>query len=531
MDPSDTLAINLRSKELDRLFSNGPLEFVLGIAATVLGVIACVGLVASDIVMLWAGCGFAILALRLALGRLYKKRNPPNAALATWLALYDFSAMAVGLVWGLFAAYLLHAVSLAAATPILLLACAGSLAAVALHAGSVRGTAGWAATALVPPSAVFAIQLDNAGVAAAAGGMLVVAASAFGARQLQRLFWEGALMQREAEQLTGHLDQRRVQVEKLNVALKTTQAKHEQAELTLRRTAADLGLAQGKAKALSDTLERISPLCQVTGLSNRRHFEQQVESEWRRAARENMPVTMIVVDTDEYEEYVEAYGRQSADTLLKRVAQTVKGFGRRPGDAAGRYDESKIALLLPGCDARSGMRIADALRKRVEALKIPHAKATHREVMTVHIGVATIKPSRHLRPEELVKRMDAALYEAQFQGGNRVVAYQPLSKLKLEHWDMVNDGPLTEQSLIQKLLVWGYDTSREILKPGSPPAAELTEREKVVALLTGEARLEVEGHAMTIKAGDCVVIPIGVEVSLHVLGERPVHKFTAVKNK
>ncbi|MBI4694813.1 MAG: diguanylate cyclase [Gammaproteobacteria bacterium] len=531
MDLSETLAINIRGKELDRLFSNSPTEFVLGVSATSLGVVACLGLVPLNTLLVWAACGIALYALRLVLGRLYRKLNPPNAALGTWLGIYDVSAMATGLAWGLFGAYLLHDVSLVAATPVLLLACAAALAAVALHAGSVRATVGCAAAALLPPAAIFAMQLDNAGFAAAAAAVLVVVAAAAGGRQLQRLFWESAVMQRETEHLTGHLDQRRIQVEKLNVALKTTQAKHEQAEVTLRRTAADLGLAQGKAKALADTLERISPLCQVTGLSNRRHFDQQIDNEWRRAGREGTPVTMIVVDMDEYQEYVEAYGRQSADTLLKRVAQTVKGFGRRPGDAAGRYDESKITLLLPGCDARNGARIADALRKRVEALKIPHAKATNREVMTVHIGVATMKPSRHLPPGELLKRMDAALYEAQFQGGNRVVAYQPLSKLKLEHWDMVNDGPLTEQSLIQKLLVWGYDTSKETLKPGTPPVAEMTEHEKVIALLTGEVKIEVEGHAMMVKTGDCVVIPAGVEIALHVVGERAVHKFTAVKNK
>jgi hypothetical protein len=81
--------------------------------------------------------------------------------------------------------------------------------------------------------------------------------------------------------------------------------------------------------------------------------------------------------------------------------------------------------------------MAEALRKRIESTKIAHADAKKRTLSNI----------------ELQKRADAALYETRFRGGNKVVAYQPLSKLKLVHWDQPNDGPLSEQSLTQKLLV------------------------------------------------------------------------------
>ena len=200
----------------------------------------------------------------------------------------------------------------------------------------------------------------------------------------------------------------------------------------MRRTAADLGLVQGKAKALATTLERVSPVCQVTGLANRRHFDEQCESEWRRATREQKPMSLIITEIDEFEAYATNIGNQAADALLKRVAQSIKGFGRHSGDLAGRFEDEKLALMLPGCDARDAARMADALRKRIESIKIAHTGAKNRETVTVHVGVATIKPARSLPNVELQKRADAALYEARFQGGNKVVAYKPLSKLKLE---------------------------------------------------------------------------------------------------
>jgi mannose-6-phosphate isomerase-like protein (cupin superfamily) len=142
-----------------------------------------------------------------------------------------------------------------------------------------------------------------------------------------------------------------------------------------------------------------------------------------------------------------------------------------------------------------------------------------------------LKPTRTMLPVELIKRVEAALYEARFQGGNKVITYQPLSKLKLERWDLPTDGPLNEQSMMQKLLVWGYDTTKELLPPGSVVEPQILREELVLAILTGELKIDIEGHGMTVKPGDCAFIPVGVEVGMEVTGGKPVLKFTAAKHK
>jgi diguanylate cyclase (GGDEF)-like protein len=351
-----------------------------------------------------------------------------------------------------------------------------------------------------------------------------------GAFVVKRLVWDAAISASENEQLTGHLDQRRTQVEKLNVALKTNTDKREQAEITLRRTAADLGLIQGKAKALADTLERVSPICQVTGLSNRRNFDRQFESEWRRAVRDKKPVSLIIVEIDAYEEYFDTYGSQSADGLLRKIGQTVKDLGRRAGDLAGRWEDEKLAIMLPGCDARNARRMGEALRKRIETTNITHTAATGKSIVTIHAGVATIKPSLSLPIDEIKIRADAALYEARFQGGNRVVAHQPLSKLKLNHWDKASDGLLSEQSMTQKLLVWGYDTSKTILRKDDKPKEHFVANDSVIAVLTGELIVEIEGHAMAIKGGDSLVVLQGMNLTLQAKSEVPVVLFNAIRS-
>lgn len=531
MELDETALIDVRGKQLDRVLQHSRSEVIGGVVAVVLAVIATSGKAPAVGTLSWAALTSLVYLGRFILSE-RQKRNPANDVTIK-LRSQVFIATVVGtsLCWGGFTAYLLYHHGIATAVPVLVLACATSVASLGTHAGfGSAGIAGALAT-LLPPIVALALRFSALDVWTAVGLIVLGTTSILSARLLKSQLWEAAAFRERNQNLSSYLDQRRDQVEKLNVELKTTQAKREQSELNLRRTSADLGLVQGKAKALADTLERISPLCQVTGLSNRRHFDQDMEAEWRRAARESKVISLCVLDLDDFDEYIETYGRQSAESLLKRTATILKGFGRRAGDTAGRYEDSRIALLLPGCDARNASRLAEALRKRVESQNIPHANAKNREIVTVHIGIAMIKPTRTMHPSELLKRVDTALYEARFQGGNRIIAYQPLSKLKVERWDTQRDGPLNDQSLMQKLLVWGYDTSKLLMRPGTKVEPELVADEKVLAISSGELKIEVEGHTMLVKPGDCVFIPQGVELAIEVVGERQVLRYAATKNK
>jgi diguanylate cyclase (GGDEF)-like protein len=269
----------------------------------------------------------------------------------------------------------------------------------------------------------------------------------------------------------------------------------------------------------------------VTGLHNRRCFEETLRVEWRRATRDKKPVSLILCSIDEMEAYEEAQGTQATETLLKRVAKVVRGFGRRAGDLSARFSESRYALLLAGCDTRNAFRIAEALRERVEELKLPHEKSRIGEFVTVHLGVATMVPARNADERMLIDRVEAAVYEASFQGGNRTVLYRALDKLRIEHWNMKVDGPLNEQALLQKIMIWGYDTQRGVHPAGTRFPDRNHESEVVLGVLTGQLKVTVEGQSLVLKHGDCLFIPAGITYSTEVVGQDPVISFGAVNQK
>ena len=459
------------------------------------------------------------------------KRPPPLTKVRRWEKLYVSLNLLVGLGWG----GLIAAAVYLDTNPLFVYTTLGLVAVLtfiklATFAGLHLASGVFIAAAIFPVAVTLARSLATNDLIVAFACAFAVAVVFVASRMIGFIANTGVAAKSLNVELQSRLDQRRTQVEKLNVALKTNDDKRQEIAGSLRRASADLGLAEGKARALATTLERVSPLCQVTGLANRRHFNENLDTEWRRAMREGATVSIILVGLDEFESFVETNGAQSADTLLKRVGQSIKGFGRRAGDMAGRYDDTTLALLLPRCDVRNAMRMAEALRRRVEASKIAHAGATNRLIVTAHIAVATTKPGRGLLSDELLGRADTALYEAKFQGGNKVVSYRPLSQLKLEKWDQNSDGQLNEQSLMQKLLVWGYDTTQAILHESDPAREHSAEKDSVLALLNGEMLLELEGHTMALAGGDSVFIPKDVVVNLNVKSKVPATVFTAIRS-
>jgi diguanylate cyclase (GGDEF)-like protein len=185
------------------------------------------------------------------------------------------------------------------------------------------------------------------------------------------------------------------------------------AELS-RRTKAEAALS---ALATTDSL---------TGLANRRKFDQTLDVEWRRAERDASQMSLIMVDVDFFKAFNDAYGHQEGDRVLRAVARQVAVSVNRPADISARYGGEEFVALLPHTDAAGGERVAERIREAVAELQIVHARSAH-AVVTVSLGVATMKPRYADHPSALVKAADAALYESKAAGRNRChVAVPPL---------------------------------------------------------------------------------------------------------
>ncbi len=506
-------------------------DIVIGAVTAILAAGLCWRFLNTNVVLIWISTALGIYAFRFISSQLYSRSTITSlAAPNRWYVLFMVGAVFAGLAWGVLGAVGFGAggVALYTSAIVVIIGCL-SLAMTAMHAGSYSILFGFAAPGLFIPAVAL---LKSPNETAAFTLVLLIAffaALVFSAAKIRDLFTSMVDMIGENTELQAQLQGAQTEVEKLTVGLKTNADKRERAEIDLRRASADLGLFKGKAKTLSDTLQRVSLLCPITGLSNRRYFDAQLETEWRRMQRDKKPLSVIIIVLDQFDLYKQIYGDLSGDACLKRVGQILPKFGRRAGDVTARvhdiishHDDSRFGLILPGADTKNAARIAEDIRQAIEELQISHEGSKTGGVITAHLGIATMIPHRQTGTKTLLERIDNALYEAQFQGGNRVVCYRTLTKLRLEHWDPKADGQLTEQGLLQKLMIWGYDAKKVILKPDTVLPDENSDVEKIYAILSGQLQIAVEGQSLILKPGNCVFLPPGTTTSIQVVSSAPV---------
>ncbi|WP_221048832.1 response regulator [Methylogaea oryzae] len=188
-----------------------------------------------------------------------------------------------------------------------------------------------------------------------------------------------------------------------------------------------------KLKQQSDLLGSMAFLDGLTNIPNRRHFDEVLEGEWRRASRSGSPLSVVIVDTDEFKNYNDYYGHAAGDDCLKIVASTLSGSLHRATDFVARYGGEEFVAVLPGMDFVSAMAMAETMRHNIESLRMEHASSSlGRKILTASFGVATVTPSRDISQEQVMKWADEALYDAKQSGKNRVVGRDPHSGSRIE---------------------------------------------------------------------------------------------------
>jgi diguanylate cyclase (GGDEF)-like protein/PAS domain S-box-containing protein len=172
-------------------------------------------------------------------------------------------------------------------------------------------------------------------------------------------------------------------------------------------------------------LERMARVDGLTQIANRRCFDETLQREWRRMAREQKPFSLLLCDIDFFKKYNDTYGHQEGDECLRQVAQALEKSVLRPADLVARYGGEEFVLLLPGIDLTGAMLVADRLLESIHALQIEHRASTVSPHVSISIGAACHLPGHPGSPEELVGRSDQALYQSKGQGRNRATASTP----------------------------------------------------------------------------------------------------------
>jgi diguanylate cyclase (GGDEF)-like protein len=181
-----------------------------------------------------------------------------------------------------------------------------------------------------------------------------------------------------------------------------------------------LDLVRAKLEAAEERLDRLARVDDVTGIANRRRFDEALEQEIKRTIRERTELSVVLCEIDFFEEYARRRDEQHNDRTLARVAQAIEEVFRRAGDLVARYAETRLAIILPATDADAATRFGERVRKSVWDLCIPHEASVAAERLTVSVGAATSLPSRLHRPADLVSAAESALRKAHEAGHNRV---------------------------------------------------------------------------------------------------------------
>lgn len=173
-------------------------------------------------------------------------------------------------------------------------------------------------------------------------------------------------------------------------------------------------------KQMEEKLQRLSVIDGLTGIGNRRLFDETLGNEWKRVIRDKFPISLILLDIDFFKLYNDSYGHQAGDTCLKQVATALDLCVQRPADLVARYGGEEFAVILPETTLEGASSLAESIRSSIESLKIEHNKSTVSPYVTVSIGVSTLVPERVASYEQLILNADKALYRAKEKGRNQI---------------------------------------------------------------------------------------------------------------
>jgi diguanylate cyclase (GGDEF)-like protein len=176
-------------------------------------------------------------------------------------------------------------------------------------------------------------------------------------------------------------------------------------------------------KRQSDLLRQWVYIDGLTGIRNRRYFDERLTEEWGRAMRQDAPLSLLLIDVDHFKRYNDRHGHAEGDECLRRVAEVLRDALKRPADQLARYGGEEFACLLPDTIVPGALQFADQLVARVRSLAIPHGDSPVSPWVTVSVGLCTrlpgLRPSHGATPATLLQEADAQLYRAKMDGRDR----------------------------------------------------------------------------------------------------------------
>ena len=184
-----------------------------------------------------------------------------------------------------------------------------------------------------------------------------------------------------------------------------------------------LSKTNDKLKQANEKLRKISLIDGLTGIYNRRYFDETLDKEWRRLCRVSRPISLMMIDIDFFKAYNDINGHQMGDQCLKTVAEHIRALIKRGADFVARYGGEEFAAVLPETKIEGAGVLGQKICEAVEGSHLPHAATPISEHVTVSIGLASMIPEKETLSDELIACADKALYRAKAEGRNRLCIF------------------------------------------------------------------------------------------------------------
>ncbi len=176
-------------------------------------------------------------------------------------------------------------------------------------------------------------------------------------------------------------------------------------------------------KVLNSKLQKISEMDGLTNIPNRRCFDKKFDSIWKNALRRQEKVSLLLVDIDFFKEFNDHYGHLEGDKVLQKIAKTIEKSLKRSTDVVARYGGDEFVVLLPNTDRTGALNVAENIKEQVAALKILHTQSKFYKIITLSIGISTLRPAKEMDKKQLLEQADKALYQSKAQNRNRISVF------------------------------------------------------------------------------------------------------------
>jgi two-component system chemotaxis family response regulator WspR len=200
------------------------------------------------------------------------------------------------------------------------------------------------------------------------------------------------------------------------------QVERDAAFQVMREMQKQLEQSNQQLEASNQELQRLSSLDGLTGISNRRNFDEYINREWLRGIREHRQIALVLVDIDYFKLFNDTYGHQGGDDCLRSVANALAGTVYRPSDLVARYGGEEFVAVLAETMLDGAQAVAERMQAAVRGAGLVHEASRVADHVTLSIGVASVMPSSDRTPQQLIEAADKALYRAKQAGRNQVVS-------------------------------------------------------------------------------------------------------------